>query len=475
MPKLIRLISGAEDTADFSNFFQEDIRLKKNSRVALQSISIQLDDKNIIVDDNNRFFQIQVIGPQVSRNPPLLNPLHRVSLQKGNYNSDTFILEINRAINAALVWTDRQGVFDEFQCVWTQQQSGKGQLLNIQWNCVSNDTDDSIAVATKQVELLGDTITKTGADANWDYLYTDIAFSRGVGYFIATVSNANNQMDGLCMGLIANVPQSNVTSLEPGDYAFAVYSEGGRYHIVNKGNDLRTTYVPQDGDIIQFTLSEGVITASISNRAAPIIFGTFAYNYPDIFHGAISMYSTGNTMTDPSFTPSPYMSNSVSGVSYHTLNEELTSANYASSNLGAKPSTKSTAHAMILPPSTQKLLGFGRTNYSLVLNTGSFLASNPMIDDAIPSSLIIECPSLHLNSYDGAGHRRRNILAIVPALDTQGNNQFYMPSYPIYIDLHNADEQIFNNIQVRVLDNNDYPVPINPDSGCTLALLIDSD
>ena len=469
MPKLIRLISGADATADFSNFFQEDIRLKKNSRVALQSISLQLDDKNIQVDATNNTFDIQVARTA---------PRRAASLIVGKYNTDTFLSEINRAINSALVYNDRNGNYDEFQCVWSKTLINSKKVLNIQWNTQSNDFGTGIKPVLVGLNVVdaannASTITKTGADGNWDYLYAPTGFSRGVGTFSCMLSNANNSMDGVCVGFLANQPEASITGLPPSSYVFAIYSVNGRYRVVKEGNDVPVppaTAVPTDGDRITFILSQGTISLTIG--ATPI--ATLAYTYPLLLHGAVSCLTDGNQLEDISITPSPYMVSSVAGQNIVQYNEDLQNTNY-SSNVGAAPTGATSVHSLYLTPGSQNLLGFGNAAYSYQAQSGVYAAIHPMIDDAVPSSLIIECPSLHLNSYDGAGHRRRNILAVVPALDTQGNNQFFMPSYPIYIDLHNADEQIFNNIQMRVLDNNNFPVPINPDSGCVIAVLIDSD
>lgn len=463
MPKLIRLISGGEETADFSNFFQEDIRLKKNSRVALQSISIQLEDKNIIVDSNNNTFDIQVVGSK---------PRRTVRLTTGNYNSDTFIDELNRALNAALVWDDRNGNYDEWQAIWSKGITTTANLLSIQWNTVANDTDADIKSATSGITAATNTITKSGADGNWDYMYAQTAFSRGVGFFMGTISNANAVMNGVCIGFLSSIPESTITELPPSSYWLAVYTDANRYRVIVNGNDMPTTYIPQADDIISFTLSEGVITIAIRNRPNPIILASKNYPYPVLLHGAVSLKSTGNLVTDPSYTPCPYMVSSVAGEHLISNNDDFTTANYIT-NVGATPSGRASVHSIYMSDSVKRLMGYGKSTYSYTLQTGNFLASNPMVDDAVPSSLIVECPTLHMNSYDGAGHRRRNILSIIPAMEIQGINQVYMPTYPIYIDLHNSDEQLFNNIQIRVLDNNNDPVAINPDSGCAIALLID--
>jgi len=100
--------------------------------------------------------------------------------------------------------------------------------------------------------------------------------------------------------------------------------------------------------------------------------------------------------------------------------------------------------------STQRLLGFKDNIYTRLTNIGVFTAELALDDLYIPGSILVEIPTLTLNSFDfrDGFNSRRNILACLPNLEKNGLTMTYKTDRPLLVDIRNKYEQVINLIKI---------------------------
>ena len=90
--KLIKLNNASETNGRFTNQFNSNINIAPMSEIALLNCSINITTENIVVDDTNNTFTLEV-SASISRT---------VTLTNGTCAWDAFRDELNRALNASL-------------------------------------------------------------------------------------------------------------------------------------------------------------------------------------------------------------------------------------------------------------------------------------------------------------------------------------------------------------------------------------
>jgi len=99
--KCLRLLSSDETETDFYNNLNENLTIEPNSKIGLVNMSIELDDKNIIVTDDNKSFTFKVTTTA---------PAKPVILRIGSYNYNSFINEISYQMNRSCILDDEKGL-----------------------------------------------------------------------------------------------------------------------------------------------------------------------------------------------------------------------------------------------------------------------------------------------------------------------------------------------------------------------------
>ena len=103
-----------------------------------------------------------------------------------------------------------------------------------------------------------------------------------------------------------------------------------------------------------------------------------------------------------------------------------------------------------------------------------FTASSPLNALVMPKNLIVEVQSLQLDSMDGGLGKRRNILAVIPNLNIQNNNNLiYETNNPIMLEINNQFDLNLRSLRVRILtrsDENDQLINVADQIELTMVL-----
>ena len=85
------------------------------------------------------------------------------------------------------------------------------------------------------------------------------------------------------------------------------------------------------------------------------------------------------------------------------------------------------------------------------------------------TDMLVEIPSLTMESYDGSLNKRRPIIAYIPSLEILNNELTYSAVNPIMIDINNVNPILLNHIKVRILSSN--PEKVNFE-GASIVVII---
>lgn len=500
--KQLRLISHTENQADFNVLFQEPILIKPNSTIGLQNFSLFFDDNMIEVNDDNNSFTMEFFD--VDDNTTKL--FGKFQLTNGTYNPTTFINELNAQLNKGLanlsssfggeLIQSANPNYMEVSCILEKITKN----LSITYALQTADTNPSY-LEPQFINFDGtSTYTKNGASTyDWAYAYTAKTSCEGQSIMSLKTSNSGGTTTGIAMGFInlnTLSPQALIgNGLDPSLYEFCVFNDDGTFwKIKNIGGNITTTTFPvTDMDVI--TISKGAYSTSLTDETD---FNTFGYkitlqsdpsvsytlaqipfNYGEQYHGAFSIRDTTSGITNFTFTPSPSNVSDKYGSGIHIIKDFrlLEKNNYYSKQIGGEPDAPYQKLFLSLGDNAAKLLGFvNPVTNSITGATGAWDADISIYATVIPSSIIIELPNTHFHSYDGDVYykRRRNILAIVPAVNLEQENTkiTYQPHFPVMLDMLNRNEELMTNIRVRVLDLDNVPLRINQNKGCSLSVLL---
>ena len=88
----------------------------------------------------------------------------------------------------------------------------------------------------------------------------------------------------------------------------------------------------------------------------------------------------------------------------------------------------------------------------------------------VADAFMVEMLNIKLDSYDGYLNQRKNILAVIPESDKEGEVLFYSNN-PTFINLNNPDDLLLRNIRCRIIKPDYSPIYIRGEA--SLVLLID--
>jgi hypothetical protein len=90
----------------------------------------------------------------------------------------------------------------------------------------------------------------------------------------------------------------------------------------------------------------------------------------------------------------------------------------------------------------------------------NFSADESLTEAVSFTDLLVEIPSLPMESFDGALKKRRPVIAYIPSLEVQNNELVYNAINPLMISLNNAYSLNLNSVHVRILTSSPQEVKI---------------
>jgi hypothetical protein len=459
--KLIRLVT-EDSTGLFNNTFNEDLLVKPNSKLALQSLSIETLNNVIDIDSSNDEIQFQVSNGFLKT-----ARLSHASYNRNNYND--LLIDIQNALNNETGYLDPTDIIRRnFGLEWKAEIDTNKKVSVAYEIGVNGDYEDKFNIPADKLEFVTNLTRRVlrpqagqPSDANNDrsalfdtYISRGCSFIRARTHKYATVLAPPRQN-----GYIIGLSKTNISALQPNELTDAMLSYGiavtclnnaRRYYTVADGVYTLSATLPNfngDGDVNndyqEVMINFNKVTANIYQNGDPIPVPLFdaAYTAGEKLYPFIVFRGTNGEINSIRTIPSPYGA--------VTQGSEII-------ELAAPPQPQRNAgdNFIEFSQSLGEFLGFqnprrpqnGFINAVEVNYTAGTLFEATDIADAF----VIELLNLRCESYDGLKQQRKNILAVVPK-SNQGGELIYETNTPFFIDLNNAKEILLRNIKIRVV------------------------
>lgn len=468
--KLIKLNNRSEVSGRFTNQFNTNIIIKPMSEIALLNCSINITTENIVVDTTNNTFTLEV-SAAISRN---------VELTIGTYTWDAFRDELNRALNASLVFN---GLSDtDYMSGFQLKPYKKGNKLYIAFD--RSDTNgyslDTISTVTNMTYTAGSTNWQktAGVDGTWDsWVESNRYFTAGCGMMkIHIVCPAQNMTTPgyadyrFMIGLRSIEGAITITGQrQPADCDYAIYcglntaSNANVYYIKyidEDGNSqiIETASSIVNGHKVYIKLTEGKLQLQILNNADTLVHLTEvildAEFYKEHRYSVVGLKRNTSECTAVLFHSDPYHKQSVGleAENYYNNSEKDHNGVDDDTMIGAIVPTRVRIR---MNNASLALLGFSNNPTFQQTIRGGFIADQHIDESYLPDNIKIELENISITGYDSYTKSERNILACIPKIhynEATSGNVAYATDYPIWMDINNAQSMTINSLKIAVLN-----------------------
>jgi len=481
--RLIRLTT-EDPNAIFDNQFKNDIVITPKSKIALKSLSLEVDTSELEIDSSNDKISFQTSTTQGQKDaqldhltydgttaPQLFNDMNRkmnaqLTTDTGSAN-DNIGLQINNSVNKQT----------RFQTEFKKARLGE-HLQHVVLDKGPRAVNTSGSTGFKVFKASGGATAITGNECFF-YDSRDICKGGGVSR-IKTSLITGLSGNRFIMGLTSINPDtlSNNTPFNLSDVKYGIQAghSGDKYYpILNGVVGSASSLIPALNDITEMGISGGKVVGRVwktSSSNYTDILTPEDYTFEDLYPIIILLgRDTEIQLQNLRYTPNPYHPNST--YSGFDLDNE--------GRLGATPPNQGnfgnpTEHFLEFEGSSlSSFLGFrnNRIPQSGTVSKVDYIAVADKIfrPNNISDAFIVEMLNIGLDSYDGETQDRKSYLSVVPKSDSSGG-VVYDAVFPIFIDINNFQPLSLRNIKCRVLNNDLSPVKMLGLS--TLSLLIEN-
>lgn len=477
--KLLRLTSRSID-GTFSSDFNADISLEPDSKIALQSISIDSDPLRIDVSAQNNDLTIEwsnTTTRNISLKPYSYNSANFGDLlqdisNKCNDSCNFVVGETNKTIG--IEWNADRDAGNKVNIKYKNGAVGEYTSEWHQEGTVARSPTGSVGNAGYWANIGADTLHTI------NHISLDKFISRGNGNVSCRIAELTDTSDGYIIGLTSNEQAiiNNSFNINDVTYGIRVYGDAGtrKYATIRDGTEtvsvVTVGYVGdnlKDNDFQEVQIDGNKVRLNTyklatGNVAQELINYDYVTNeklFPIlIFMGAEANCKVNGLNT----TPSPFNPSLADLVADKYLPD-------FDDALGKPPrQTRNLTQNRLIFASDELALFLGYNNrvnpptQPLVAQEPNFIADRVFNVPEHADSYIIQLMNLQTESYDSfsssvfaSGGQRQNLLAIIPATSTTGDYVYY-PPYPTFLDLANKETTILRNIKLRVLYTDYTPV-----------------
>ena len=499
--KLVRLTKtdfASKTDGVFNNDFNDGIVLKPFSKIALQSVGVDLDKQSLIVDDNNNGITF-AIKSGFTRSTTLKN------FSFTNANAELMLTNVALALNNKLAWEEN---LNKVLGMEFQGSIGDDGNALIQYRIAAGseygDPNDGLRYAWQNgnnTAITGDPQFGQGiygmfpgdpsSDSFKNIINNRLNISKGNGYIRCRpnllLDTGDNTKNGFIVGL-------TTFSLNPENFLFqekfinyglrlTIDTATGNlqfYPILNGVKQSVSAVVPRpvvadsaDNDVLEVTIDGNAVNVNVYQGASATksTLATFAYERK------LNTTSSGGgkrlvpflgffpertkcTVTDVRFTPSPFNSMFV-GKDDNLLAVGQPHSGAVQPPTNATPISETNNFLEFASTTVAKYLGF---QHPRIPRFGNIRASNNcqfIAADQVPfhtatevRGFLIQLLNIKVNSFDALRNQRENLLAVIPDLDFAGK-LVYSPPTPYFIELNNPNEIVLRNVSARIC-NIDY-------------------
>jgi hypothetical protein len=468
--------SNDEQTSEYECVFNEDILIKKDSKIGLQSVSINFNPNQIYIDNNNQQFNLAIGGADSFGATNAAGDATSLTgfLTAGQYNAVGFLTELQFQLNKTNIYTSsvnfpRGPGRVEFVCNLSQNK------VSIQLARSAEDFNAPVAeFSTNGVQITEgagnnkNSFAKLGTAAPGDHSYTIYnpfwIRSRGQYQLRFPVNKV-----GSIVGLVETIPDTSITTLDIAGYYLAVkHNISGTYQIIYNGTTTNTTVVPANDDLFKFYIGAGKYKIELVPQATGVAQVLFERSYDKTtykryLHGGLSLLDPTATADSFAYTPSPFQLSTNEGLHEFSDISQITSPNYINTNVGS-PSGNPSKVTLSLSNGLRNVLGYSINTFASQKQTDSFDANTQLQLITFPNALYVELVNVPLNTYDSISRRRKNILAFIPGFEqTADTSNYYMvASEIVYINTKLFTDTLINSWRIRITDPSGQVLAIDP-------------
>ena len=478
--KLIRLTSETND-GRFDNDYNDEIILKPNSKIALQSVAVESDITELIIDGSNEAVEFEIKSGDT----------RSINLTHDSYdetNNHILVNELQLKLNQGLQYTDSQSATEfpselGFQMKVEIGDKGKTtiDMANTRYTYTTttlgevfkeNRSAQSINVTGTPMKVASLTATGVGRADSKHGISSITPFTTGCGIFRAKLSTwiddssgATSATSGFEFGLCDSkpstwgLPDSMPESVKT--FAIRAFQPTTAYHVksTNAGAFTASAITPDtitggDADILEISIQGANIVGNVFRTGEAAVDQLFSVPYEVvdgiptplyaymIFHGARDKIE----IIDLKFTPDAFLEPNLTD---YELHEDV-----SASGVGARPiaaRSRNTNKTIDFKSETlTSFLGFDDISNTLKGVNVTFFADELFTASIENDAMLIVLDNLPLESYDGFKKGRQSILASVPNPNS-GSRIVYEPNNINYIELNNASTISLRNIRARIL------------------------
>jgi hypothetical protein len=516
--KLVRLTKtnfATKSAGLFNNDFNDGIVLKPNSKIALQSVSCDLQKQNLTIDTDNNGITFQ-IKMGFERNTEMK------SFTFNDANSNLLLLNVALALNNKLNWetglnkvlgmefegsiTDNGNALIQYRIGGAGEYGDPADGLRYGWQ------------AGKNVSVTGDSAGGQGiygmspgspaSDSYKNIINNKLRISKGNGYIRVRPNLLTDTGDNTTNGFIVGL---TTFSLNPANFLMqekfinyglkmTIDTASGAlqfYPIENGVQKALSAVVPSpviadssNNDVLEVTIDGSAVDINVYQGASATKTTITTLTYDRKLKQSTTDGGGKNlrpfigffadrancTVTDVRFTPSGF-NEAFLGKNENLLSVTQPHTGAVQPPTNASPISSTNNFLQFGSPAVAKYLGF---QHERIPRFGTIRASNVckfIAADQEPFHIgneirgfLIQLLNVKLNSYDALRNQRENLLAVIPDLSLSGK-LVYSPPTPYFIELNNPEEIVLRNLKARIT-NIDY-TDIQMDGFGQINLLID--
>ena len=493
--KIVRLTT-KDPNSYFDNIFNDNLVLKPNSKIALQSLALQTQENKILLDDSNDFITYQIVDGEGQQTVFLPQDIYDENNYRDLFNAIQNRLNDNTDVDyspGATVYIKNYGL------EWKASEDKENKFFVKYEIGGYGEFRDKWKYDNTKVEVLpASGIWRQKANQpNNDQNDRNVAFpeylARGCG-FIRCRTNIFDIPNPL------EQPEDNgyIVGLSPVD--FSKQSTPPTQNQIQHGIQV---HCKADGTRIYSVISYGTVTEIPAAICTPQFIGNSSprndYQEVIINGGEIefNIWQSQSPGGDFDFRRisldiEEYDDNQklypfviFRGGNCNLLKLNITPSPYSSIDSSIRDTSLDVIPVPNVPPqvtnnfisfasSLATFLGFENPRIPqtgfLQVAEPTYTAYNKFQALDVADCFLVELLNLKVDSYDGLKEQRKNILSFIPQSNAVDNVLIYEVNNPIFIDLNNASEILLRNLRLRVVKN-DYSV-LEMRGEATMVLLI---
>jgi hypothetical protein len=483
--KLIRLTTENEN-ALFDNIFNEDIIIKPNSRICLQTMTTQLNKDVLIINNQNNEIQFTLDGEI-----PGETDYYSFCLENGVYDSsnmEVFFTDFTDKLNLAMTGNTSATIGKQWLVALkgnrVEIQCKRGDVLTFNESPIfvkyflTNNLQETIQANQNWVSRDGGTVM-----TNDSFFSSKQPTNKGASSLRCQLRNDGSANTGFILGYTdsAIIDGTNPVPYTDLLYAIEYVGQGEEYKVYLNGGQIA------NADLLAHPVAYIAGPADYQNDALRIEINNGIYSfYIDKVDGLVSesilIYRTGDTINTPNLFACGIFVGDTGVWNFQNTTDPYYLANdkplrYKRSPLLPKygvpiptEQTKSQTYFRIVNTELAIFLGFtsdenlktvaSPTIYYTLLDDISYLANTGFFLKLNIDSYIVELLNLKINSMDALTNQHKNFLAVIPNEGTVVERVTYIAPVLLWIDLNNKEQINLRQIKARIIREDLTPITV---------------